>query len=122
MRDAELHLVEEQRLLDGRLEQLDLARRLVGNTEVPDLSRCLQRIEGGGDFLGLDQRIGAMQEEHIEILGLQRHQGLVDRAQDVLGRKVEEAVPDAGLALDHDARPLLGRQVDGLAETLLAAM
>ena len=68
--DAELHLVEQQRLLHRGLQQLDLPRRLVGDAEVAHLARRMQRVEGLGDIVGLDQRVRPVQQQHVEVLGL----------------------------------------------------
>ena len=122
MRDAELHLVEQQWLTHGGFEQFDLSRRLVRHAEVPHLARCMQRVERLGDILGLNQRIRPMQQQNIEIIGAQRPERALYRLDDMLGRKVEIAGPDARLALDHDAAAIGRRQLHRLAEARLAHM
>ena len=40
---------------------------VVGNPEVTDLRRRLEVIERAGDLLGLDERVGAVQEQHVPV-------------------------------------------------------
>ncbi len=78
--DAELHLIGHQRLLDRRLAAARSAP--ASELETPKwrtLPACVQRIEGRRDFLGLDQRIRPVQQQHVDIVGLQRHQRFIDR-------------------------------------------
>jgi hypothetical protein len=72
VRDAQLHLVRDERLLDRGLEELDLRRRVVRDAEVPDLARRLQGVERGRDLLRLDERVGPVEEQEVEVVGLER--------------------------------------------------
>ena len=63
-----------------------------------------------------------MQQQHVEILGAQRSQRLVDRVEDVLLREVPEPVPDSDLGLDDDRFAVGGREGDRVAEALLASV
>jgi hypothetical protein len=122
VRDRQLHLVVDQRLADGGLEQFDLERGVVGDAEGADLPGGLERVEGLGDLVGLHERVGAVQQQHVQVLGVQGREGLVHRGEEVLLREVEEGVADAHLALDDDLLALGGRELDGLAEAGLAAV
>ena len=53
---------------------------------------------------------------------LERRERLVDRLEDVLGREVEVALPDADLGLDDDLAALGRRELHRLAEARLAAV
>ena len=89
--------LNSERLPHGALEQLDLAGRLVRDAEVAHLARIRQLVERRGDLLRLDQGVGAVQQQHVEVVGAQRRERLVDGGEDVLLREVEEAVADADL-------------------------
>ena len=43
------------------------------------LPAAVQRVEGRGDLIRLDQRVGAVQQQHVEVVGAQRRERLVDR-------------------------------------------
>lgn len=90
MGDAELNLIEQQWLFDRGLQHLDLPRRVVGNTEMADLAGGGELVEGRSDVLRLDQSIGSMQQQHVEIVGTKRGERFIDRLQNVLGREIEK--------------------------------
>ena len=46
---------------------------------MPHLAGGLERAERLGDLLGLHQRIGAVQEQHVEVVGVQALQNAVHR-------------------------------------------
>ena len=52
--------------------QFDLPWRMVGDAEMAHLACCDELLEGLGDLLGLHQGIGAVQQQQIEIVGLER--------------------------------------------------
>ncbi len=104
-REAELELVNQQRLPDGPLEQLDLHGLVVGDAEAADLSRPLQLVKGGRNLLRLGQRVGAVNEQHVQIIGPQATQDAVYRPQQMLPGGVVEALPDAALGLQDQVLP-----------------
>ena len=119
----ELHLVEQQRLLHRRLQQLDLPRRLVGDAEVADLAgrvqagrrpsprrRARPACRDGAAAARRDSRCcSAFSEPSTASMMCS-------------DEKSKIALPDAGLGLDHDALAIGGRQLHRVAEARLADM
>ena len=122
VRDAQLHLVRDQRLRKRTLEQLDLAGRLVRDAEGAYLARALQLVEGQGDVLRLDQGVRAVEQQDVEVVGPECRERLIHRSQDVLAREVEVAVADAHLRLDDHLIALGRRNGARVAEAALAAV
>ena len=122
VRDAQLHLVEEQRLRDGLPKKLDLPRGLVRDAEVAHLAALLELVERGRDLLGLHQRVGTVQQEHVEPVGLQRGERELHLGQDVLAGEVPEALANADLALDDDRVALARAEADRVSPAPLAAV
>ncbi len=85
--EGELELVGDERLAEMAAEQLDLAGRVVAHAEMADLAGGLQRIEGAGDLGGLDERVGAVEEQDVEV-------GNLKAAQDGLGGADDMAVAE----------------------------
>ena len=54
------------------LQQVDLPRRLVRHPEGADLAGRLELVEGAGDLVRLDQGVRAVQQQDVEVVGLQR--------------------------------------------------
>ncbi len=89
VRDAQLHLVERERLLHGLLQQLDLPGGVVRDAEVVHLAGRVQLVEGLRDLFRLDQGVGAVQQQDVDVVGAEGGERLLDRGQDVLVREVE---------------------------------
>ena len=71
MRDRQLELVHDEGLPHVPLEQLDLYGRVVRHSEVPHLAGALQLVERPGHLLGLDERVGAVQQQDVDVVGRQ---------------------------------------------------
>ena len=83
---------------------------MVRHAEGAHLAGALELIERGRDLLWLDKRVGAVQHEHVEVVGSECGERLLGAPHDVLSREIEAgfAWPDAALRLQHDlarARP-----------------
>jgi hypothetical protein len=87
--DRELQLVGDDGLTHVTLQQVDLPRRVVGNSEVAHFSRRLELVERTRDLLGLDEGIGAMQQQDVDAVGLQGVERPVNGLDDVFVREVE---------------------------------
>ena len=124
MGDRKLHLVGNKRLADVTLEELDLRRRVVRDSEVANLAGVRQLVEGACHLFRLDEGIGAVQEEDVDVVGVERSQRPIDGLDDVFVGEVEirPVLHDAGLRLQHDLVPLRGGQLQGFGEPGLAAV
>ena len=83
MQQADLHLVGHQRLAHVPAQQVDLAARVIADAEVPHLAAGMQRIERARHFIGLHQRIGAVQQQDIQMVHAQARQAAFDRGHDM---------------------------------------
>jgi len=119
---AQLQLVDHQRLRQRVAQPGHLAGIHVGHAEVGDLARIAQQPEGLGDLVGLHQRIGAMQQQDVQALGPQPFQAGLDRLDDVAAGQVVAlgavgiGETDAALALQHDALAQRGLTLEQRAE------
>ena len=62
---------------------------LVGNTEIAHLALLLQPCEGTRDLLTFHQRVRAVQEQDVEVRGIEPLQDRLDRLNDVLVAEIE---------------------------------
>ena len=69
VRDRQLQLVGHDGLSNGGLQQVDLPRRVVRDAEGAHLARRFELIERAGDLIGLDQRVGAVQQQNVDVVG-----------------------------------------------------
>ncbi len=92
MGDAELKLVDKDRLRQRLLQELNLHRFLVGNAEVADLSGSFQDVESLRDLVRVRQRVRPVQKQHIQIIGLQTPEAPVDRFEDMLFGKIVKLI------------------------------
>ena len=126
MGDRQLDLVGDDGLADVLRQERDLARGVVRDAELAHLAGVVQLVEGLGDFLGLDQSVGAVQQQDVDVVSLERAQRGVDRFDDVVMAEVEtgagRAAEDSALGLELDFGALGGRELAGLGEALLAAV
>ncbi len=83
-RDAELELADVEFLADVLFQQIDLTGTVAGYPEETDLARAFQPVEGLGDFLGLHQRIWAVQQKNVQIVRVQPPQDTIHGCQDVV--------------------------------------
>ena len=68
----QLDLVRGQ--VDAAVQRRQLAGREVGDAEVPHLALAAQRLEGAGQLVKIHQRIGAVDQQQIQVVGVQRAQ------------------------------------------------
>jgi hypothetical protein len=73
------------------LQPAHLRRVHVGHAQVADLAGGLEAAEGVGDLGGLHQRVGAVQQQDVELLHAQALQDAVDAGLDVGGAQVVAA-------------------------------
>ena len=111
VRDRELQLVGHDGLAHELLQQVDLARRVVRDAERTHLARGLELVEGTRDLLGLDERVGAVQQQDVDVVGAERLERAVHRLDEVLVGEVEvgPVAHDAGLGLDRELGALRRR-------------
>ncbi len=122
--DRELELVGHDRLADVLAQQVDLSRGVVRDAERPHLAGGLELVEGARDLLGLDERVGAVQQQDVDAVGAQSGQRTLDRLEDVLVGEVEvRTLPhDSGLRLDRDLVALRRAQGHRLGKAALATV
>ena len=84
----------------------------------------LQLVERPGHLVRLDERVGTVQQQDVDVVGLQRSQRPLDRADQVLVGEVEvrTLADDAGLGLQGDLLAIGRGQLHGLGEAPLAAV
>ena len=69
-RNAELYLIGNEWLADIFLQQCNLHRLVVGNTEMADLSALKQNIKCGSNLFRFYECIRTMKQQKIEIICL----------------------------------------------------
>ncbi|MNG94953.1 hypothetical protein D3C79_539730 [compost metagenome] len=124
----DLQLVGDQREVEARLQQLELAGAEVGHPGVLDLARLLEGDEGIGDRIGIQQRIRAVDQQQIQMVGTEFLQGGLGTGDDVglAGVVVVEGMlrlggeGDAALADDFHPAAQGGLEAQGVTEGLLA--
>lgn len=127
--EAELELVDDERLPEVLAEQFDLRGRVVAYAEVPDFAGALEVVEGAGDLGRFDERVGTMEQEQIEVLHAEAAKNAFRGTGEVF---VAEVVPrglaaregvvgkaDADLRLEDDAFAEAGRGAQKASEHLL---
>jgi len=79
------------------------------DAEVAHLAAFLQLAECHGDFFGLHQGVGSVQQQQVQLLGAQAFQAALHRGDDVLGRgghnaraRVAWVELGCGIALQND--------------------
>ena len=121
--NAELKLVDHQGLIDIFLQQLDQHRGLVADAEASDLSATVEKLKGLGHLFRLHQRIGPVQKQRVQIIGVQPFQNTVNAFQNMaLGKIIPEkapVIPDAAFGLEINPLPQRGLLAHGLCENLL---
>ena len=100
---AHLHLVEQQPAVNGLLQYLDLHGVMVADAKVAYLAGFLQVTEGAGDFLRLGQRVRAVDEQRVQMIGVQLAQAVFRTGNDVLVGRVIKTGANAALALHNHA-------------------
>lgn len=83
------------------MQQLDQHRGLVADAEASDLSAAVEKLKGLGHLFRLHQRIGPVQKQRVQIIGVQPFQNTVNAFQNMaLGKIIPEkapVIPDAAL-------------------------
>ncbi|MDT4838920.1 hypothetical protein FQZ97_726930 [compost metagenome] len=107
-----------------------MQRRGVGQSQPADLAAVDQGLQGAHHFVGLQQRVGPMQEKAIQVLDTQALQGVVDRLRqvgrpavvvlDLPARGVQRRRHDIGLADQLQLAAQLRAQAQGRAEVRFA--
>ena len=69
-RNAELYLIGNEWLADIFLQQCNLHRLVVGNTEMADLSALKQNIKGCSHLFRFYERIRPVKQQKIEVIRL----------------------------------------------------
>ena len=76
--DGELQLVGDDGHGQVFLQQRHLVGVLVGDAEVVDLAGRLEGGEGLGDLDGIHQRVGAVEQQRVEVVDAQALEDAVD--------------------------------------------
>ena len=86
------------------------------------LAGGLERVEGFRDFFRLHQRVGPVQEQHVEVVGVQALQNAVDGLENVLFREIVHlAGHDAAFRLENQLVAGDAALADEIGEDLLRA-
>jgi len=93
-KQAHFDLVRHQLVFHGRLQQREVPWAEVGDANGLHLARHHQCVERLAGFLRIDQRIRAMNEQEINIVGSHVAQGCLDRRIDMASRRI--VMLDAG--------------------------
>ena len=81
----------------------------------------MQPVERFRHLVRLHQRVGAMEQQHVDIIGFQAPQAALHAFEDVFAGKIVVAGPDAAFGLDQDFFAHVRAHADRLGEHLLAA-
>ena len=125
LQQAHLQLVGHQGIRQRLLQQRQLTGMHVGNPQLPHLAAGLELQPGVSDLLRLHQRIGAMQQQGIQILAAQTRQDPVHAGKNIVTRQVIAlgtstiGKTDTALGLQLDLRPQLGPLPQHLTKYLL---
>ncbi len=114
--DAELELVEDELLLDELLEKLDLHGILVANAKVLDLATGFEDVKSFGNLLRFDEGVGAVKQEHVNVIGAQALEAAIHGFEDVLFGEVEAALADAAFGLEEHLFAQAGIHVERFGE------
>lgn len=109
---AHLQLVGDEREVQVGLEVGDLVGVHVGDAETPDEALLLERGEGLGHFARVRQRVGAVQQQDVDVVGPQPGQALLDAPHDAGAAQVVHP----GAVAVGEADPALGLYGDALAQ------
>ena len=116
VQQAQLELVDDQRLIDVLLQQGQLRGGVVAYAEVEDLAALLKLRKGPGHLRRLHQCVGAMKQQNVEVAGAQAKQAPFHGPHDMLVAEVVACrVTGLGMVLEPD--PALGLQHDVLARS-----
>ena len=117
---GELQLVEHQGLLHILLQQFQLSGRHVAHAEVPHLAACRQLVEGFRHLFRIKQQVRAVEQQGIQVVGLQPAQARLGVFHDIVPAPVEfSRIPaDTALALQVYVLPLQAGQRERVAEAL----
>ena len=78
-----------------------MIRILIADAEITYLASCMQAVEGSRHLIWLHKGIGPMQEQDVQIVGLEALENAVHRIQNMLAGKVKisfwQANPTFGL-------------------------
>lgn len=126
--EGELKLVHHERLAHVVAEEFDLAGRVVAHSEVTDFAGAVQLVEGTGDFGGFDERVGAVEQEDVEVRDLEAAENAFGGTRDVVVAEIVAGgfaavlgvvgEADADLGLEDDAVAQAGRGFQDAAEEL----
>ena len=100
---SELHLIDADRIGDAGGEQFNLHGGKVAHAEAADLSGAIERSERLVDLLGLHERVGAVEQQKVQIVGIQPAERAFDRLKDVFPGEIEhDARADSALGLKEE--------------------
>lgn len=116
--DAELQLIEMNFLLDEFGQQLDLHRVLVAHAKIFHLAAGLQNRERLRHLFRFHQRVGAMQQHHVEMIRPQAFQTPVHRIQNMFFGKIKTPFANPNLGLQDHLLAQAGVHVQGFGKFL----
>jgi hypothetical protein len=120
--ETHLQLIGDQRLVEIGLEEHDLLGGHIRNSERPHQTLPVNCRQRPGDVLRISQRIGSVQQQHVDHVGAQAPQALLDAPDDGFASQVIEAGPvalrksNAALRLKDDALTQLRRAGEDLTK------
>ena len=82
---AHLQLVGHDGRLQPVLQVRDLGGGHVGHAQGTDLALIQEAAHGAGNLGQVHERVGAVQQEHVHVVGAEALQAAVDAGQDVGG-------------------------------------
>ena len=97
------------------LQELDLANAVVADAKDAHLATGVQCVKGPSHLFWLDQWIWAMEQQDVDVFGLEAPQAALDRAHDVLVAEIK-AMRVACARIAREANTALGLQDDPSAE------
>ena len=62
----------------------------------------MQFLKSGKDFFRIHQRVGAVQQQNVEVIGAQSFQAVFRRPDDMFPRKIVHARPNAAFGLENE--------------------
>ena len=89
VQQVHLELIGNQRIGQEVLQVLHGRAVLVGDTEIAHLALLFQASKGARHLLAFHQGIGAVQEQDVEVRGIEAPQDRIDRLDDVLVAEIE---------------------------------
>ena len=113
MEEVQLDLVGAQRNMKSRLQEAELGGRKVGHPNMAYLARGHQVGECCGQFVGVEKWTRAMQQEHIDVVGMQALERAIYRILEMRRAVIIVLHSGFGAAPAQQLYPAFGYNLDG---------